>query len=182
MIRWRDAARRAIMVESAYRLGRRAVAADQDTPGTRLALLMRRRGWSAARLAEVAGAVSATSIRAYAADRSVPRPSQALAIATALGPVDGQALLEAWGLHDLAHAFYQKWREENVATDESIRRRASLLYGPNRIEYPGEPVSEAGRQLAQAVLAWVQHLEGSADDLARAGQPPAAAPSASQPR
>lgn len=130
-----------------------------DTPGALLALHMRRRGWSAARLAGIAGRVSASSIRAYAADRSVPRPTQALAVAGALGPREGRGMLEAWGYPDLAEGFYGSWREAMIASDEHITAVADEYYRYNKVEYSGEPLSEAGIAMIQAVANWAQHLE-----------------------
>jgi hypothetical protein len=144
------------------------VTRDQETAGARLALMMRRRGWSAPRLAELTGGVSASSIRAYLADRTVPRPSQALAVANGLGPVDGKTLLEAWGFTDLAEGFHAKWREGVLADDDGSARRSDLLYRFNHIEYPGETLSDAGQELARAVVAWVQHLERSTANSAQA--------------
>ena len=133
----------------------------QDTPGALLALHMRRRGWSAARLAEIAGGVSASSVRAYTADRSTPRPSQALAVAHALGQQDGRKMLEAWGYYDLADGFSEDW--EKVAAGHETKAFAAseaALHG-NRFEYSGEPLSSPGLALVRAVLEWVQSVEGS---------------------
>ena len=155
---------------------------DQETPGARLALLMRRRGWSAPRLAELTGGVSASSIRAYMADRTVPRPSQALAVANGLGPVDGKTLLEAWGFTDLAEGFYTKWREDVLPDDDHIAQRSDVLYRFNHIEYPGETLSDPGQELARALLAWIQHLEQSVANPARATKRQGAAhPKAGEP-
>ena len=150
---------------------------DPDTPGARLALLARRRGWSAPRLAEIAGGVSASSIRAYVADRATPRPDHALAIATALGPTDGKDLLDAWGLHDLAEGFYEQWRAGG--DDERLQHYTRAFYRLNRIEYPGEPLSEPGMGVAQAVVAWIQHIEQTAATPSPAKRRPAAKPSTS---
>jgi len=135
--------------------------AEPQTPGGMLSLFMRRRGWSAARLAEVARGVSASSVRAYTADRTVPRARQALAIATALGPRDGRTQLEAWGFTDLAVGLVDTWRQTMTADEEGIRSVADVYYRYNKIEYLGEPLSEASLGVAQAILAWLQHLEAS---------------------
>lgn len=131
-----------------------------DSPGAQLALMMRRRGWSPARLAGIAGSVSASSIRAYTADRSVPRPRQALAVADALGPRDGRTLLQAWGYTDLAEGFYGAWREAMIASDERITAVADEYYRYSKVEYPGEPLSEPGLEVLRTIAAWMQHIEG----------------------
>jgi transcriptional regulator with XRE-family HTH domain len=143
------------------------VTKDQETPGARLALQMRRRGWSAPRLAEVAGGVSASSIRAYMADRTVPRPSQALALADGLGAVDGKALLEAWGYTDLAEGFYTQWREAVFPDDASIASRSEMMNRYNRIEYPGETLSDSAIQVVEALVSWMQHIEAAAETPGR---------------
>jgi hypothetical protein len=131
-------------------------------PGAMLALMMRRRGWSAARLAGIARGVSASSIRSYAADRSTPRPRQALIVANALGPKEGRTLLEAWGYTDLADGFYLAWREAMIGSDERITAVADEYYRFNKVEYPGEPLSEPGLRVMRAMAAWVQHMEAGA--------------------
>ena len=133
---------------------------EHQSPGPLLALLMRRRGWSAARLAEIAGGVSASSVRAYTADRSTPRPSQALAVANAIGPQDGRKILEAWGYADLAEGFAEEWQRTTV-TYEGRPTPGTEPRG-NRIEYAGEALSDPGLALVQAVRAWVQSVEAAA--------------------
>ena len=144
-----------------------------DTPGALLALHMRRRGWSAARLAGIAGRVSASSIRAYAADHSIPRPTQALAVAGALGPREGRGMLEAWGYQDLAEGFVGRWREAMVNSDEKMTAVADEYYRYNKVEYSGEPLSEAGIAVIQAVAQWAQHLEQVAASRPPTSQLPA---------
>jgi len=143
--------------------------AEPQTPGGLLSLFMRRRGWSAARLSEVARGVSASSVRAYTADTTVPRPRQALAVANVLGPRDGRTLLEAWGYPDLAEGFVDTWRRSMTGDEQDLRSVADVYYRYNKIEYLGEPLSEASLGVAQAILAWLQHLEAS-----RRPEPPAA--------
>ena len=133
--------------------------------------MMRRRGWSAARLAGIAGDVSASSIRSYAADRSAPRPRQALAVAHAMGPKEGRALLEAWGYTDLAEGFYGEWREAMIGSDEAITAVADEYYRYNKVEYPGEPLSEPGLEVLRAVALWMQQVEGIHDPGRRPGKP-----------
>ena len=130
---------------------------DQETPGTLLALLMRRRGWSAPRLSEIAGGVSASSIRAYLSDRTAPRPDHALALARAVGPLDGKLLLELWGYTDLAHGFYEEWRA--VGNDDRVERMTQAYYRFNHVEYAGDLLSGPGLDLVRSVAAWVQHIE-----------------------
>jgi transcriptional regulator with XRE-family HTH domain len=155
---------------------------DQETPGARLALLMRRRGWSAPRLAELAGGVSASSIRAYMADRTVPRPAQALALANGLGAVDGKALLEAWGYTDLAEGFYTQWREDVFPDDVHIAQRSEMMNRYNRIEYPGETLSDSGIKVVEALVSWIQHIEAAADTPGRpARRRPTALPTKGKP-
>jgi len=139
------------------------VTADQS-PGEFLALLMRRRGWSAARLAEVARGVSASSVRAYTSDATVPRPRQALAVANALGPKDGRALLEAWSFPDLAAGFYDEWRQAMTQDDTDLSAAADAYYRHNLIEYPGEPLSEPALGVIRSVIAWFQRIEASTGD------------------
>ena len=139
---------------------------DQATPGAHLALPMRRRGWSAPRLAELAGGVSASSIRAYMADRTIPRPDHALALARSLGPLDGKELLEGWGYMDLAHGFYEEWAA--AGTDERVQRMTEAYYRFNRIEYPGEPLSDPGIKVVEALVSWIQYIEATGDT---AGKP-----------
>jgi len=124
--------------------------------------MMRRRGWSAARLAGITGGVSASSVRSYAADRSVPRPNQALLVANALGPKEGRTLLEAWGYTDLADGFYDTWREAMTSSDERIAAVADEYDRFNKVEYPGEPLSEPGLRVLRAMAAWAQHMEAAA--------------------
>lgn len=137
---------------------------EHQSPGPLLALFMRRHGWSAARLAEIAGGVSASSVRAYTADRSTPRPSQALAVAKALGPQDGRMVLEAWGYADLAEGFSEEWQRAAIGYEGRALAAAESSLRGNRIEYPGEPISDPGLGLVRAVLAWVQSVEASARD------------------
>lgn len=92
--------------------------------------------------------------------RSVPPgPPQALIAANSLGPKEGRALLEAWGHEDLADGFYSAWRREMVPSDERLIALADEYYRFNKVEYPGEPLSEPGRRVLQAMAAWVQHME-----------------------
>jgi hypothetical protein len=119
------------------------------TPGALLALLMRRRGLSAARLAAIASRVSASSIRSYAADRSTPRPQQALAVARALGATEGRTLLDAWGYTDLADGFVEGWQEPAAAMDQAA---AEAALGP---------MSDHSIVLLRAVTTWVRHVEAT---------------------
>ena len=135
---------------------------DYATPGPLLGLFMRRRGWSAARIAEIAGGVSASSVRAYTADRSTPRPSQALAVAKALGPQDGRRMLESWRYTDLAEGFSEDL--QRAASSPEGRMPAVTEAGGNRIEYPGELLSDAGLALVRATLNWVQSMEVASRD------------------
>jgi hypothetical protein len=142
-----------------------------SSPGAMLALMMRRRGWSAPRLAGIARGVSASSVRSYAADRSTPRPQQALLVANALGPKEGRTLLEAWGFTDLADGFYSAWREAMIVSDERITAVADEYYRFNKVEYPGEPLSEPGLRVLRAVALWMQQVEGIHDLSRRPGKP-----------
>jgi hypothetical protein len=166
-----------MMPETASPLRRPAVTRDLETPGAKLALQMRRRGWSAPRLAELAGGVSASSIRAYVADRTVPRPSQALALANGLGAVDGKALLEAWGYTDLAEGFYTHWREDVFPDDDHIAHRSEMMNRFSRIEYPGAILSDPGREVVEALITWIQHIEAAAETPGRPSRRRPAAPS-----
>lgn len=131
------------------------------SPGGLLAHYMRRHGWSAARLAEIAGGVSASSVRAYTADRSTPRPTQALAVARALGAQDGRRMLEAWGYHDLADGFSEDWERAAAGPDTRAFAAEASLHS-HRLEYSGEPLSSPGLGLVRAVLEWVQSVESAA--------------------
>ena len=144
------------------------------TPLGQLALMMRRRGWSAARLAGIAGNVSASSVRSYAADRSVPRAQQALAVANALGRRDGCAMLEAWGYHDLAEGFAGRWADRHRGTQEQTPAAEPEYHRDNRLEYPGEPLSEPGPDFLRAVAAWIQHVEARPGTGRPASIPPRA--------
>jgi hypothetical protein len=139
-----------------------SIDSNHTSPGPLLGLFMRRRGWSAARLAEIAGGVSASSVRAYTADRSTPRPSQALAVARALGAQDGRRMLESWGYADLAEGFSED-RQRAVNGFEG-RPAAGTEPRGNRIEYVGEPLSDAGIALVRSILNWVQSIEVTARD------------------
>jgi hypothetical protein len=131
------------------------------SPGGLLAHYMRRHGWSAARLAEIAGGVSASSVRAYTADRSTPRPTQALAVANALGSQDGRKMLEAWGYYDLAAGFSEDWEKAAAGHEaKGFAATESALRG-NGLDYSGEPLSSPGLALVRAVLEWVQSVEGT---------------------
>lgn len=132
-----------------------------ESAGPLLALLMRRHGWSAARLAEIAGGVSASSVRAYTADRSKPRPGQALAVANALGPQEGHQMLEAWGYHDLAEGFTDEWQRAGAAYETRPLSAAEGAGRGNRIDYGGESLSASGLGVVRAMLEWVQSVETS---------------------
>jgi hypothetical protein len=133
-----------------------------DSPGTLLRLLMRRRGWSAVRLAEASrGGACASSIRAYASDRSSPRLPQALALAQAMGHADGRALLEAWGYPDVAEGFGSPPSPPLVGEDPGLRARAGAPQRRNLVEYPGEPLSAAGLDIIRSVAAWIQQMEAT---------------------
>ena len=134
---------------------------DIASPGGLLAHYMRRHGWSAARLAEIAGGVSASSVRAYTADRSTPRPSQALAVAHALGQQDGRKMLEAWGYYDLADGFSEDMEKVTAGFEGKVFAANESALRGNRLEYSGEPLSSPGLALVRAVLEWVQSVEGS---------------------
>jgi hypothetical protein len=134
---------------------------DQLSPGGLLAHFMRRHGWSAARLADIAGGVSASSVRAYTADRSTPRPTQALAVAHALGPQDGRKMLQGWGYHDLAEGFSEEWQRAAAGFEGKALAAAEPLLRANRLEYSGEPLSSPGLALVRAVLEWVQSVEAA---------------------
>ena len=150
--------------------------AQTDSPGAMLALLMRRRGWSAPRLAGMTGGVSASSIRAYVANRTTPRPSHALALAGALGPADGKGLLEAWGFNDLAESFHEQWgagrAEERLAVP--LAQAAARLNG---VEPPAEPLSGPAAEVVRAMAAWLQHIEQGPAAPGRAVRPAGEAPS-----
>jgi hypothetical protein len=121
-----------------------------QTPGALLALIMRRRGLSAARLATIAGKVSASSIRSYAADRSIPRPQQALAVARASGPHEGRTLLDAWGYTDLADGFAEDWHETAAAATHHAAAEAAL-----------GSMSDHSIVLLRAVTSWVRYVEAT---------------------
>jgi hypothetical protein len=129
------------------------------SPGDLLAHYMRRRGWSAARLAEIAGGVSASSVRAYTADRSTPRPTQALAVANALSQQDGRKMLEVWGYYDLADGFSEDWERAAAGHETKTFAASESALRGNRFEYAGEPLSSPGLALVRAVLEWVQSVE-----------------------
>jgi len=131
------------------------------SPGSLLAHYMRRHGWSAARLAEIAGGVSASSVRAYTADRSTPRPTQALAVGNALGPQDGRRMLESWGYYDLADGFSEDWEKLAAGHEGKVFAASESALRGNRLEYSGEPLSSPGLALVRAVLEWVQSVEGA---------------------
>ena len=137
---------------------------DDQSPGPLLAFFMRRHGWSAARLDEIAGGLSASSVRAYTADRSTHRLTQALAVANALGPQDGRRMLEVWGYHDLADGFTERWQRATVGFEVPTPADAPATLRGNRIEYPGEPLSDPGLGLVRAVLIWVQSIEAATRD------------------
>jgi hypothetical protein len=120
-----------------------------QTPGALLALVMRRRGLSATRLAAIAGKVSASSIRSYAVDRSTPRPQQALAVARALGAHEGRTLLDAWGYTDLADGFAEDWQQAAAPTD------------PAAAEAALGSMSDHSIVLLRAVTTWVRHVEAT---------------------
>lgn len=130
------------------------------SPGGLLAHYMRRHGWSAARLADIAGGVSASSVRAYTADRSTPRPTQALAVANALGEQDGRKMLEAWGYYDLADGFSEDWDKAASGYETKTFAASEAALRGNRFEYSGDPLSSPGLALVRAVLEWVQSVEG----------------------
>ena len=153
---------------------------DQETPGSRLALLMRRRGWSAPRLAALAGGVSASSIRAYMADRTNPRPDHALAVARSLGPLDGKALLESWGYTDLADGFHEEGR--GAGNNDRGERTTQAPHRFNRVEFAGDPLSDRGLDLVRSVVTWVQHIEQVTATPTRAGPRWTASPTESEQR
>jgi len=132
---------------------------EHQDPGPSLALFMRRHGWSAARLAEIAGGVSASSVRAYTADRSTPRPTQALAVANALGPQDGHSMLEAWGYTDLAEGFKEDWQRATAGHEGRGITAAEFVSRGGRGKHVEEPLSEAGLTFLRAAQAWVESVE-----------------------
>ena len=85
--------------------------------GERLALAMRRRGWSSSDVARrCGGTVSASSVLAYQRGQTLPSPSSALAVAAAFGREVADELLRAWGFDDMAAAVAERVPEEVPAT------------------------------------------------------------------
>lgn len=122
---------------------------------------MRRRGWNPPRLSELtAGAVSPSSIRVYAADKSRPRSSLALAIANAIGPEHGAALLRLWDYPDLADGFLDEWRGEVIDTDDKLSHHVKVSYRLNRIEYNGDPLSDEAMAIVGQVITGIQRMNG----------------------
>lgn len=112
---------------------------DHETDGaTYLAWLMRRRGLSSPRLADLAGEVSGSAIRYYVRGEAVPREDKAKALAVLFGPRDGEKLLRLWGHDDLADGFV----EDFSAMLHGHEAAVEALLARNRLEYDGEPLTE----------------------------------------
>jgi hypothetical protein len=111
-----------------------------------LAWLMRRRGLSSPRLADLAGEVSGSAIRYYVRDEAIPREDKAKAIAVLFGPGDGEKLLRLWGHTDLADGFAADFSAMLHGHEDAVQ----ALLARNRIEYDGEPLTEV--QVAEAEL------------------------------
>lgn len=105
---------------------------------TYLAWLMRRRGLSSPRLADLAGEVSGSAIRYYVRGEAIPREDKAKAIAVLFGPGDGEKLLRLWGHTDLADGFAGDFSAMLHGHEEAVK----ALLARNRIEYDGEPLTE----------------------------------------
>ena len=109
-----------------------------DSGATYLAWLMRRRGLSSPRLAELTGEVSGSAIRYYVRGEAVPREDKAKALGVIFGPRDGQKLVRLWGYHDLADGF----AEDFSAMLHGHEAAVEALLARNRLEYDGEPLTE----------------------------------------
>ena len=103
-----------------------------------LGWLMRRRGMSSPRLADLTGEVSGSAIRYYVRGEAVPREDKAKALAVLFGPSDGQKLLRLWGYDELADGF----AEDFSAMLHGHEAAVEALLARNRIEYDGEPLTE----------------------------------------
>lgn len=114
-----------------------------------LGWLMARRGWSSLRLSELtAGDVSASAVRYYTRGESRPKASKAEAIAVLFGPNDGEKLLRLWGHLEMADRFNDNFS----AVIEPHRERIEAIWGRNRIEYEGDPLtSEEIEEVAQFI-------------------------------
>jgi hypothetical protein len=134
---------------------------NSSSAGESLEYIMRRRGWNPPRLSELtAGAVSPSSIRVYAADKSRPRSGLALAIANAIGPEHGAALLRLWDYPDLADGFLDEWKEEALSTNDKLHHWAEVSYRLNRIEYDGDPLSNEAIAIVGQVITGLQRMNG----------------------
>lgn len=134
---------------------------ESSSAGEFLSYIMRRRGWNPPRLSELtAGTVSLSSIRAYAADKSRPKRSLALAIANAIGPEHGAALLRLWDYPDLADGFLDEWRDTVIATDNGLRHQVEAAYRLNRIEYDGDPLPDEAIAIIGQVIKGLQRMNG----------------------
>lgn len=116
----------------------RAVIDYEENGATYLAWLMRRRGLSSPRLADLAGEVSGSAIRYYVRGEAIPREDKAQALAVLFGPRDGAKLLRLWGHDDLADGFV----EDFSAMLHGHEAAVEALLARNRLEYDGEPLTE----------------------------------------
>ena len=114
------------------------MAAYEENGASYLGWLMRRRGLSSPRLADLAGEVSGSAIRYYVRGEAVPREDKAKALAVLFGPRDGQKLLRLWGYEELADGF----EEDFSAMLHGHEAAVEALLSRNRLEYDGEPLTE----------------------------------------
>ncbi len=103
---------------------------------------MHRRAWSAPEVARrTHGTVSASSVLAYVNARTLPSPSNALAIAQVLDAQSGEDLLRAWKFDDLAEAFAEEATVPSVigeAADGASRRDGVVEHS---LRYQGPPLT-----------------------------------------
>ena len=114
------------------------MAAYEENGASYLGWLMRRRGLSSPRLADLTGEVSGSAIRYYVRGEAVPREDKAKALAVLFGPRDGQKLLRLWGYNELADGF----EEDFSAMLHGHEAAVEALLARNRLEYDGEPLTE----------------------------------------
>ena len=130
----------------------------EENGATYLSWLMRRRGLSSPRLANLTGEVSGSAIRYYVRGEAIPREDKAKALAVLFGPRDGEKLLRLWGHDDLADGF----EEDFSAMLHGHEAAVEALLARNRIEYDGEPLTEEQAIEAETFINFIRTRDNGA--------------------
>ncbi len=123
-----------------------------------LGWLMRRRGMSSPRLADLTGEVSGSAIRYYVRGDAVPREDKAKVLAVLFGPRDGQKLLRLWGYDELADGF----EDDFSAMLHGHEAAVEALLARNRLEYDGEPLTEEQAVEVESFIGFIKLRDNGA--------------------